>query len=308
MDNPTLSIILTAAKEDRTIIKALENLLESATDYLKSDFELITIIPDEETSIKAQEFISKNFKRIKWQNIKDPYKGKPYALNLGLKAAKGDYLLLTDGDVYISKNSVADLFEKIKDKNVGAVTGRPVSMDSKSKYWGFISHLLADGAHEKRLETMSNRDNKKFFVLSGYLFLMRNTKIEIPSDCLVEDAYISYSLFNKGFNLLYQPKAKVYVKYPDNMTDWFNQKARSVGGYTQLWSYNVVKSETKVRSFTKELGYFKFPISYAKDFKEFLWAISLYILRGILWLKIFWDREVLKKEFSKTWVRIESTK
>jgi len=308
MDNPTLSIILTAAKEDRTIIKALDNLITSAINFLKNDFELITIIPDDETINKASEYLNTNFSKIKWQNIRDPYKGKPFALNLGIKAAKGDYLLLTDGDVYITKNSVADLFEKIKDKTVGGVTGRPVSMDQKSKYWGFISHLLADGAHEKRLQTMNGKLKRSFFVMSGYLFLMRNIKLEIPADCLVEDAFISYSLFNKGYNLLYQPKAKVYVKYPDNIKDWFNQKARSVGGYSQLWSYNIVKNDTKVRSFSKELEFFKYPISYAKDFKEFLWSISLYILRGILWLKIFWDREVLKKDFSKTWVRIESTK
>lgn len=308
MDNPTLSIILTAAKEDRTIMKALESVIESARNFLKNDFELITVIPDDETFIKAQEFIKSKYKKLNWKNIKDPYKGKPTALNLGFESAKGDYLLLTDGDVYISTNSVAELFSEFKDKSIGGVTGRPVSMDSKSNYWGFISHLLADGAHTKRIESMSRGKKNKFFVMSGYLFLVKNLKFKIPSDCLVEDAYLSYVIFNKGYKLLYEPKAKVYVKYPNNLSDWFKQKARSVGGYMQLWSYNVVNDETKVRSFSKELNYFKYPIEYARNFKEFLWSLSLYFLRAVLWIKIFWDREILKKDFAKTWVRIESTK
>ena len=65
MDNPTLSIILTAAKEDRTIIKALDNLITSAINFLKNDFELITIIPDDETINKASEFLNINSKYIK---------------------------------------------------------------------------------------------------------------------------------------------------------------------------------------------------------------------------------------------------
>ena len=42
--------------------------------------------------------------------------------------------------------------------------------------------------------------------------------------------------------------------------------------------------------------------------KEFLWTGWLYVCRLYLWFKIYKDIDVKKQEFSKVWVRVESTK
>jgi cellulose synthase/poly-beta-1,6-N-acetylglucosamine synthase-like glycosyltransferase len=318
MNKPTLSIILTAAYEPKTIGKAIRNLILTAKGFLKNDFEIITVIPDQETYEAAKNIIKNEFRNISWISIVDPHKGKPTALNLAFIKARGAYLLLSDGDVHVSKDCLAPLFDHFKDKKVGAVTGRPISADNRETYWGYLSHLLADGAHHKRMVTMTKNPQghslkfvsktPKFFVLSGYLSLIRNLKFEIPADCLVDDAFLSYIIHNKGYSLNYEPGAKVFVKYPTNIRDWFDQKARSVGGYMQLWEYKVVKKDTKVRNFYKELEYFWFPLKYSKNIKEFIWSLSLYFLRAYLWLRIFIEQKILKKDFYKTWVRIESTK
>ena len=318
MEKPTLTIILTAANEPQTVVKALQNLLLSTRSFLKNDFELITVIPDEETSINTSKYIKSHYPKIRWHNIKDPHKGKPTALNLAFKEASGEYILLSDGDVYVSKNCVAEMFSHFQNPKVAAVTGRAKSQDAKDTFWGYISHLLADGAHHKRMLTMTAHPSghslkvvsttPSFFVLSGYLSLIKNLNYNIPADCLVDDAYLSYLIFNKGLQLNYEPKALVYVKYPGNLKDWLNQKARSVGGYMQLWTYGVVNEKTKVRSFVKELEYFWFPLKYAQNIKQLFWSLILYFLRLYLWLRIFWEQRILKKDFYKTWVRIESTK
>lgn len=314
MKNITLSIVLTAAREPLSIKKALRNILNDAVRFLKNDFELITVIPDQDTFDVAKNYISSDFKKIKWVNIKDPYKGKPTALNLAFKQSKGEYILLSDGDVYIKKDSIPKLFSFFSDKKVGAVTGRAVSIDDRNSFWGYISHLLADAAHHKRMNTMTRipskviSKNPPFFVLSGYLSMIRNIKIELPKDCLVDDAYISYFIFNKGYSIKYEPDSVVYVKYPKTLKDWLDQKARSVGGYIQLWKYNVINESSKIRSFNKELEYIWFPIKYAKSFKEIIYSLILYFLRAYLWLRIFIERRILKKDFYSTWVRIESTK
>jgi len=315
---PVLSIIITASKEPQTIGKALTMLLDSSLSYLKNDFEVITVIPDQETQIAAEKLITIKYPGINWIKIKDPGKGKPVALNLAFQKAKGDYILLSDGDVYCDTEVIPLLMEHFKNKSIGGVTGRPKAVEQKTTFWGYIGNLLADAAHHKRMTTMGkNRSGHSaklissqpdFFVLSGYISLIKNLKLSIPEDCLVDDAYISYRLINKGFKLAYEPKALVYVKYPTHITDWFAQKARSVGGYMQLWKYGVVKEENKVRNFWKELEYFWFPIKYASNFRELCWSLMLYPLRFYLWLRILFEQKVLKKEFYQTWVRIESTK
>jgi cellulose synthase/poly-beta-1,6-N-acetylglucosamine synthase-like glycosyltransferase len=137
---------------------------------------------------------------------------------------------------------------------------------------------------------------------------MRNFHLVIPNDCLVDDAYLSYAIYNKGFKIGYEADAKVFVKYPTYFKDWMAQKLRSAGGFVQLWKYNVIHKETKVRNFYKELEYFWFPLKYAQNLKEFIWSLILYPIRFYMWVRIYWERKVLNKDFSKTWTVIKSTK
>jgi len=97
-----ISIIITSYKEPKTIGKAIRCIA-------LPDCEIIQISPDSETlnaGLKvAQELnLGKNFKQIK-----DPYKGKPHALNMAFKKASGDILVLTDGDVFFDKDAVSIL-------------------------------------------------------------------------------------------------------------------------------------------------------------------------------------------------------
>jgi len=315
-----ISIIVTSYKEEKTIYKTIINLVNPKLSGFNEKLELITVIPDLPTIKEAKRAIS-NFPTVIHTHITDPLKGKPFALNLALKIAKGDILVLTDGDVYFKENALDLLIKKLKsDENIGGVTGRSVSNDSKNDFMGYIGHLLADAAHHKRMVTMSEKPTGKslkivsntpnFFVLSGYILAMKNYKISLPDDALSEDAYISYILHNKNFKLAYEPDAVVYVKYAKTLKDWYKQKLRSVGGYIQLWKYNIVRNDTKVRNFWKELEYFWFPIKYAKTLKEYIWSTTLYPIRLILWIKIFWEQRILKRDLigDNGWERIESTK
>ena len=46
-----------------------------------------------------------------------------------------------------------------------------------------------------------------------------------------DDAFNSYTVKNQGYNIDYEENAEVYVKYPDNFSDWINRK-REVQGDT----------------------------------------------------------------------------
>jgi len=238
---------------------------------------------------------------------------------LAFNDARGDIWILTDGDVYFGKNVISKLLKYFKDPKVGGVTGRPVSLGRKDSFMQFANHFYADVAHHKRMVTMKEdvsgmslkfvSREPGFFVLSGYISAIRNVIKKMPHDCLADDAYISYTLHNMGYKLAYEPEAKVYVKYAQNLSDWYKQKLRSVGGYEQLWKYGVIKPETKVRNFWKELEYaLWFPSTYIKNLKEAFWAFLLYPTRLWLWIRIFYQQRIKKRSFEETWVRIESTK
>jgi cellulose synthase/poly-beta-1,6-N-acetylglucosamine synthase-like glycosyltransferase len=288
-----ISIIITAYKEEKTIGKAIQSILDN---NIKEKYEIIVLAPDEKTLA-----VARRFSNIRVKTMKDPGEGKPAALNMIFSKIKSDILVLTDGDVYVSKNAISDLLSKFEDKRVGAVTGRPISINNRKTLLGYWSHVLSNVAHERRLK--SKRIKKRLFC-SGYLYAFRNVLREIPTETLSEDGLISHMIYSEGYNIDYAPTAEVYVKYPTNFNDWIIQKKRSVGGYNQIKAW----TGRRLRSFSKESSGVFDVMKYVKGLREFFYIIALLFSRVYLWFVIFIDINIKKKELKKIWLRAKSTK
>jgi len=279
-----ISIIITAYKEPNTIGKAIESI---TSQKISDKYELVVVAPD-----KATIDIAKKYKSVKI--IKDENNGKPAALNLAFsQCKKSDILIFTDGDVYVSENSINELLKPFLDKNIGAVSSRPISLNQKDNMYGCWSHLLTDvGAHETR---MNLAKKNKFLVCSGYLMAIRNILDSIPEESLSDDAVISNLIYAKGYKIAYSPNALVYVKYPDNFSDWLKQKRRSAGGYLQIKKLAYRKDD--MRSFVKESSGLFRALKYPKNLKEFYWTFLLVLARLYLWLVVFVDLKIRRRNF-----------
>lgn len=311
-----ISVIITSWKEPKTIGKCIECIADTKYSGIPKPFEILQLSPDKETLDEGLKIARKlGLSETEYIQIQDPKKGKPFALKLAIKKAKGDILIFTDGDTYFEKDSVKYLLEPFENENVGGVSGRPVSSDSKDTMMGYWGHLLSDAAHHRRVKTISNRqDNyyisdKTFFPMSGYIMATRNYNFDIPSNVLSDDAYISYFIRNLEKEIAYAQLAMSYVKYPTNLNDYYKQKVRSLGGFVQLKRLGIFKKDKQSRSFLIEIQYAFFVLSYAKNFREFVWSLLLFPIRLITWIRIFWERVILKKDMPESgWERIESTK
>ncbi len=311
-----ISVIITSWKEPKTIGKCIKCIADSRYSGITKPFEILQLSPDTETLDAGKQAAKElGLSNTEYIQIQDPRKGKPYALKLAIKEAKGDILIFTDGDTYFGRDSVKYLLEPFEDEMVGGVSGRPVSMDSREDMFGYWGHLLSDAAHDRRISTINNRkgsyyiSGKTFFPMSGYIMATRKYYFDIPQNILSDDAYISYFIRNIGKEIAYSPNAKSYVKYPTNLNDYYKQKVRSLGGFTQLERLGVFKKDKQSRNFFIELAYTFFALRYAKSIKEFTWSILLFPVRLITWIRIFWERVILRREMGKKgWERIESTK
>jgi cellulose synthase/poly-beta-1,6-N-acetylglucosamine synthase-like glycosyltransferase len=291
-------------KEEKTVGKCLESLI---LGYSK-EFEICCSIPDELTynalMKKAQELnIESKIYRSQISKSGKPA-GKPKELNELMQMAKGDIWVFVDGDTYFGSKTLDLLEKKLLNTDAKMVSGRPIASNSKDTMMGFWGNLLADVAHKERgLKLNKNQ----FFPVSGYLFAMlANKNINLPIQALSEDAYISAKVFFDNQKIVYEPKAKVFVKYPTTLEDYFKQKKRSLGGFHQKGVSS--KQMSSSRSILKEISYALFPLKYATNFKQFIWALYFYPVRFWLWIIIFWERKILNKSFDKTWQRVESTK
>jgi len=311
-----LSVIITSFKEPKSIGKCIKCIADRKYSGIPNSFEILQVSPDKETLSEGKKAAYRlNLTKLEYKQIIDPCKGKPFALKMALEKAEGDILILTDGDTYFDKNAVKELLKPFSNEKIGGVSGRPIAIDKKDNQMGYYGNLLSDSAHHHRSKTMNlTKDNsyyisnEEFFPMSGYIMAIRNIKFDIPQDVLSDDAYISYVFRNKGYEIGYAPKARCFVKYPKSLKDYFKQKVRSIGGFIQLEQYDIFKRDKQSRSFGIELNYLFFVFRYAQNFRQFIWSTLFVPIRLWTWIRIFWERRVLKKDFKKTWVRVESTK
>jgi cellulose synthase/poly-beta-1,6-N-acetylglucosamine synthase-like glycosyltransferase len=289
-----LSIIVTAFKEEKTIGKAIKQIISQ----LPKSSEILVIAPDEPTLSVAKK-LSKKDKRIKI--LKDPGRGKPTALNLGFKEAKGKILILTDGDVLVGKNSIKFLLKHFENPKVGAVSGKVIYQISKNFLfyeWAKLSEKVFD-----KMRKIQDKKNELWHP-TGYLYAIRNGLVKkIPSNVLSDDALIGYMIKSKGYLIKYEPKAKVYVKFPTSISDFIKQKSRTRAGFLQIkrwFGFEGRKISSEISIGSKDL----FKIYGIRKFHKMLIVSFVYI---ISWLRAYW-LIFRRKSFEKIWERIETTK
>jgi cellulose synthase/poly-beta-1,6-N-acetylglucosamine synthase-like glycosyltransferase len=293
-----ISIIITSYKEPKATLRAINSFL---SQDIKKEFNIIVVDPFPE----VKDFLRENIKDKRVGFFLDPGEGKSYALNLLFEKLwsenKDDIFILTDGDVYVSQNAVAEILKAFENSDIGCVTGRPVSIDSRENKYGYWSHVLFSGIDKVRRKL---HDGRKFFECSGYLFAIRNGVIRDFPIQASEDSVLPYLFWKRGYRIAYAENAEVYVKNPANWKDWINQKIRNVKGHESL--NKIAPDMPRTKSFLNEIkqGGF-FALRQPRNLKEFRWTVDLYFSRLYLYMKAFKD---LKKEksYSDGWREVET--
>jgi len=290
----SLSVIITAFKEEKTIGHAIEQFLKE-TDPKKD--QLFVVAPDKLTIEEAEKFSPPV------EVVKDEGAGKPAALNKVLKKVSGEIVVLSDGDVWIKEDAVSLLVKKFDDPKIGIVSGRPRDMNDEDSMLGFWAHVLTEKAHRLRKKLS---EKGEYFDCSGYLLAVRRKLIPdlIPTQTLAEDAYLSQYVWGEGFKTGYAAEAEVFVKFPATFRDWLTQKIRSVGGAAEVFDRSVPMMRGWKQEVKEGLSLFQF----CRTPRQFLYIITLFTARGFLWLLIFWKLRVRREPSRRVWRRVESTK
>ena len=293
-----VSLVITAWNEAATVDKALGIYAQEAADIM----EVLIVCPDRETQ-KAAEKHREAFQEI--HVLQDPQQGKQEALNIAMKHATGDICMCTDGDVLPQKGAIAHLRAAFQDKTVGITTGRPYSTSPRTTMFGFWSQFLVQAAHQYRTKQQAQEG---CIVASGYLLAFRRTLwTPIPHEVLSDDAFISYSIHQLGYRTTYTPNAGVDVAYPTHYKDWFAQKRRSQGGFTQLST--IMKVPHNPRSaFAEITGGLRQVLTFPKSLREYWWMSLLCLARVHVWIQVWHDKRKNIYTSKNLWTRIESTK
>ena len=117
-----LSVIMPIYNEEKYIAKCLDSILDQ--DYPKEDMELL--LCDGMSRDRTREIITEYQKKYPWiQLLDNPRKIAPCAMNVGIKASKGDVIIRLDAHVTYPDNYFSLLVKKLNElpdaKNVGAI-------------------------------------------------------------------------------------------------------------------------------------------------------------------------------------------
>jgi cellulose synthase/poly-beta-1,6-N-acetylglucosamine synthase-like glycosyltransferase len=156
--------------------------------------------------------------------------GKASAINLGLKAARHDVILLASGDVMPQPGAVRALLRRMEDPSVGAVGGRPVPLNDTDSFTGFATHLLWR-LHHRISE--SSPDNPKCGEMIAFRRALNGRPIvpQIPIDSAVDEVSIQAQVSGAGLRSAYAPEAVVNNWGPSTFRDWFAQRRRINAGH-----------------------------------------------------------------------------
>lgn len=175
--------------------------------------------------------------------------GKASAINIFLKEAKSEILIIESGDTIPAPDTIEKLVTPFEDSKIGATGGRPSPVNDEKTLMGYAVHLLWRMHHRMAL----------IHPKLGEMIAFRRVFTSIPRDSAVDEASIEAIIRNKRLKLMYVPDAIIYNKGPENFKDFVSQRRRIQNGH--LWllhkhqykvtsqdsgiMFNIFKSEIK---------------------------------------------------------------
>lgn len=221
--NFTVSIGIMAYNEENNIGKLSEKLLRQKTNIAEIK-EMIVVASGctDKTEDIVREW-SKKDSRIKLIH-QEKREGKASAINLFLKNAKGEIIILESADTIPADNAVEELVRKFTDEKVGAVGSYVIPTRVKDNFLGFYTNTFWMLHHKISLKHPK----------CGEMVAFRNILPEIAYNTASDETWIIALLLQMKYEIAYAEGAIVYNKGPEHIFDFLKQRRRHLCGYIHL--------------------------------------------------------------------------
>jgi len=225
---PIVSLIIPTYNEEACIEEKIVNSL--SLDYPKDKLEIIVV--DSGSTDRTREIIKKYSKNGVILYEQQKRMGKASAINLGLKRAKGEIIIVTDANAIFHNDVIKKIVRHFADKNVGGVEGKYILKTKKKTDVGegektfrkFESFL-------KKYESLVDSTVSMVGEISAF---RRDIIDSLDGSCIAEDFDLSIRVRKKGYRLIHDPEAIVWEPAPANIKDEIIQKSRRIVGTIQV--------------------------------------------------------------------------
>ncbi|MCK5587370.1 MAG: glycosyltransferase [Candidatus Lokiarchaeota archaeon] len=220
-----VSCIVPTYNEERNIRQKIENLREIQPHQI--------IVVDSGSTDTTPSILNEYAREGYIDYIKeDQRKGKAIALNKAFSEANGEIVLITDADAIIPSNSIQELLENFADEQVGGVGGALIEVKNNDlDDIDFTSTSFMKVRETFRI-LEGNLDSVPF--TEGSLVAFRQELLSpIPIDTISDDMELVLLVREKGYRVVFEPKAVVLGVVPDKYLTRLKRKIRHQIGSIQ---------------------------------------------------------------------------
>jgi cellulose synthase/poly-beta-1,6-N-acetylglucosamine synthase-like glycosyltransferase len=233
-----VSIVIPCYNEGKSIGDVIENLLN--LNYPKEMIEII-VVDDKSTdnSVEVVKRYTEKYENVKLIVNKKNSGGAAEPTNIGIRAAKYDYITVADADSYPERDALIKMIGFLqKDESIGGVTGSvlvkdPQSFAQKLQYLEYVVICFA----RKLLDYIDS-----VYVTPGPFALYRKKVLfEIglfDKKNLTQDIEIVWRMMSHGYKARMSLDAKIYTITPKTFKAWWKQRVRwNIGGTQTIVKY-----------------------------------------------------------------------
>jgi cellulose synthase/poly-beta-1,6-N-acetylglucosamine synthase-like glycosyltransferase len=216
---PAVTVVLAAWNEDHTIADKIENTL--GQQYPPELLDMI-VVSDGSTdgTDEVVERYTVTTGRLRLLRT-ERRQGKSLALNLGVPAAKGEIVVLTDANATFAPDAVARLVEPFADARVGAVSG-----ELKYRTAGGLDE--GEGAYwryEQRVKFLESALGS-LVGANGSIYALRRELFRPLRAVDVNDLRIPYEVLLQGYAVVLEPAAVSHEPPAPSLWAEYRRKVR----------------------------------------------------------------------------------
>ena len=220
-----VTLLVAAYNEESVIEQKIQNSLD--LDYPKDRLQILVVTDG--SSDSTPEIVRRWADRGVELLHADPRRGKPAAVARALSAATGEVVVFSDANAFLNRDALRYLVAPFADPSVGCVAGekRVLGEDGQPSaeglYWRYEAYLKEQDSHFHSVVGAA-----------GELYAVRREALEPPPhDAIIDDFVVSMRIAERGYRVIYEPRAHVSELESISRRDDFERRARIACGGIQ---------------------------------------------------------------------------
>jgi cellulose synthase/poly-beta-1,6-N-acetylglucosamine synthase-like glycosyltransferase len=232
-NSPTVSIVISAYNEAKSIGAKLDNIL--SMEYPRDRLEVIVA---SDGSIDGTDAIVERYKKYGVKLLSLPRVGKAAALNAAVNIASGEILVFSDANSMYKADAIQQLVRPFGDPKVGGVAGNQIyksedsrgsSTDGERAYWGF----------DRMLKHFQGKAGNTL-AATGAIYAIRRFLFRPILDGVSDDLVTSTGVIVQGYRLIFASEAIAYEPVAATSQVEFGRKVRVI---MRSWKALIVRME-----------------------------------------------------------------